>query len=115
MRNGVETPAAGGIARGRQRLGGAFIALLSASFVAWTWYTALTRGYYYRKAALIFPAFLVIGLALIGIPGYREERVARGEDVSQLQGMQLITARWWAVLAAALAAAIGNWILLGWG
>jgi hypothetical protein len=96
-------------------LGGALIALLSAAFVAWTWHTALTRGYYYPKAAMIFPAFLVIGLALLAIPGYREERIARGEDVSRLQGSQLITPRWWAVLALALAAGFGNWLLLGRG
>jgi ABC-type Fe3+-siderophore transport system permease subunit len=115
----TETPLDGAsvraIPRGRQRVGGILIALLSAGFVAWTWYTALTRGYYYRKAALIFPAFAVIGIALALIPGYREERIARGEDVSRLQGMQLITLRWWAVLAAALAASLANWLLLGWG
>jgi len=104
-----------GVPRGRQRVGGALIALLSAGFLAWTWYTALTRGYYYRKAALIFPAFLVLGIALLAIPGYREERVARGEDVSGLQGMQLITPRWWAVLATALAASFVNWFLLSRG
>jgi hypothetical protein len=105
----------GGVPRGRQRLGGALIALLSGGFGAWTWYTALARGYYYPKAAMIFPAFLVIGLALLAIPGYREERIARGEDVSRLQGMQLITPRWWAVLALALAAGFGDWALLAWG
>jgi hypothetical protein len=103
-----ETPAPSVVSRGRQRLGGAFIALLSGAFVAWSWYTALTRGYYYRKAVLIFPAFLVIGVALLLIPGYREERIARGEDVSRLEGMQLITPRWWAVLALAIAASLAN-------
>lgn len=48
------------------------------------------------------------------IPGYREERIARGEDVSRLQGMQLITPRWWAVLALALAAPLANaWFIRG--
>ena len=115
----METPpslaGAGGVPRGRQRIGGVLIALLSGGFLAWTWYTALTRGYYYRKAALIFPAFLVIGVALLAIPGYREERIARGEDVSRLEGMQLITPRWWAVLALALAASAANWFLLARG
>lgn len=100
--------------RRRQRIGGVLIALLSAGWVAWTWHTAVARGYYYRNAALVFPAFLVIGLALVAIPGYREERVARGEDVSRLEGMRLITPRWWGVLVLALAAALGNWILLAW-
>ena len=116
----METPpntgGARGVPRGRQRIGGALIAALSGAFVVWTWHTALTRGYYYRKAALIFPAFLVIGLALLAIPGYREERIARGEDVSRLEGMRLITPRWWAVLAVAMLAACANWFLLarGW-
>lgn len=100
------------IPRGRQRLGGLLIALLSASFLGWTWYTALTRGYYYPKAAAIFPAFLVIGLALAAIPGYREERIARGEDVSRMSGMELLTPRWWAVLALALAAGFANWFAI---
>lgn len=115
----METPpslaGAGGVPRGRQRVGGVLISLLSAAFLAWTWYTALTRGYYYRKAALIFPAFLVIGVALLAIPGYREERIARGEDVSRLEGMALITPRWWAVLALAMAASFANWFLLARG
>ena len=110
-----ETARPAGVPRGRQRLGGVFIALLSGGFLAWTWYTALTRGYYYRKAAWIFPAFLVIGLALILIPGYREERIARGEDVSRLEGAQLVTPRWWAVLAIAIAASVANLLLLKWG
>lgn len=106
-----ESPApetARGVPRGTQRLGGAFIALLAGGFVAWGWYTALTRGYFYRNAALVFPAFVVIGVALMLIPGYREERIARGEDVSRLEGMQLITPRWWAVLALAIAASLAN-------
>jgi hypothetical protein len=105
------------VPRRKQRLGGAFIALLSLGFVVWTWHTALHEGYYYRKAALIFPAFLMIGLALICFPGYKEERVARGEDISQLEGMALITPRWWGVLAMALLAGAVNWWLLsssGW-
>lgn len=112
----IETPrpetAHGGIPRGRQRLGGAFIALLSGGFLAWTWYTALNRGYFYRNAAMIFPAFLVIGIALIAIPGYREERIARGEDVSRMRGSQIITPRWWAVIVLALAASILNELFL---
>lgn len=105
-------PGVRGVPRGRQRLGGAFIALLSGGFLAWTWYTALTRGYFYRKAAMLFPAFLVIGLALVAIPGYREERIARGEDVSRLSGSKLVTPRWWAVLVLALAAGVVNELLL---
>ncbi len=61
---------------------------------------------------MLMPAFIVLGLAMIAIPGYKEERLARGEDLSGLSGTQLLTPRWWAVLAVALAAGLGNWLLL---
>ena len=43
---------------------------------------------------MLFPAVFVLGVALILFPGYKEERIARGEDISGLQGWQLITPRW---------------------
>jgi len=88
------------------------MALVSGGFTAWSWYTMLTAGYYYRNAAMLFPAFGVFGLALVLIPGYREERLARGEDISGLSGVELLTPRWRAVLILALAAGFGNWALM---
>lgn len=100
------------IARRKQRIGGLLIALLGAGFVAWSWYTALHGGYFYRQASIIFPAFFVIGMGLIIFPGYREERLARGEDAFGLEGWRLITPRWWAILVAALVAGVVNYLLL---
>ena len=100
------------ITRRKQQLGGFFIALMGAAFTVWTWYTALSQGYFYRRASLIFPAFLIIGLALAIVPGYKEERIARGEDISLLHGARLITRRWWGILIAALAAGGLNYLLL---
>jgi hypothetical protein len=100
------------VPRWKQRLGGVFIATVGLGFTAWCWYTTLQQGYVYLKAAAIFPAFAVIGLALVAMPGYREERLARGEDLSQLSGQQLLTPRWWVVLVLALLASVGNWMLL---
>jgi hypothetical protein len=98
--------------RWTQRLGGLFIALIGAGGVAWSWYTALHRGYFYSKAGFLFPAFCVLGLGLIFAPGYKEERIARGEDISGLSGTQLLTPRWWAILVVALLAGLGNYLLL---
>ncbi len=98
--------------RWKQQVGGLVLALLGAGFTAWGWYTALYRGYFYPKASMLFPALLIVGLGLIIFPGYREERLARGEDISQLQGWRLITARWWAILVIALAAGGANYLLL---
>jgi len=90
------------IPRWKQQLGGVFIALIGIGFTLWEWQTALNAGYYYFKASIIFPSFTVIGLGLILFPGYKEERLARGEDISSLSGSQLITPRWWGILMAAL-------------
>jgi hypothetical protein len=54
----------------------------------------------------------VAGLALVLFPGYKEERLARGEDISALSGTQLLTPRWWVVLVIALLAGLANYGLL---
>ncbi len=100
------------VPRWKQRLGGALIAAVGGGGTWWIWHVARSEGYVYLKASMLFPAFLVLGLAMIIIPGYKEERIARGEDVSQLSGTQLLTPRWWVVLVLALAAGLGNlWLL----
>jgi ABC-type Fe3+-siderophore transport system permease subunit len=98
--------------RRKQQLGGLLIALIGGGFTAWGWRAALIEGYYYPKASLLFPAFCVIGLGLTLFPGYKEERIARGEDISQMSGHELITARWWAILAVALVVGIGNYLFI---
>jgi hypothetical protein len=98
--------------RRKQQLGGLLIALLGAGFTGWTWYTALYQGYFYRKASMVFPAFFVLGLGMILFPGYKEERIGRGEDISHMKGRELITPRWWAILIIAFVAAGMNYLLL---
>jgi hypothetical protein len=98
--------------RWKQQFGGLLIALLGAGFTGWSWYTAFYEGYFYRKASMIFPAFFVLGLGIILFPGYKEERITQGEDISQIRGWKLITPRWWAIIVLALVAAGANYILL---
>lgn len=46
---------------------------------------------------------------------YKSERIARGEDISQLSGYRLITRRWWIISAIALLVGLVNYLLLsGW-
>jgi hypothetical protein len=52
-----------------------------------------------------------MGLGLVLFPGYKEERLGRGEDISKLSGVDLITPRWWAVFVVGLAAGITNFML----
>ena len=100
------------VPRWKQRLGGAIIAAIGGGGTLWIWHIARSEGYVYLKASVLLPAFLVLGLAMIAIPGYKEERLARGEDLSGLPGVQLLTPRWWAVLVLALAAGFGNLLLI---
>ena len=100
------------VPRWKQQVGGLFMALLGAGFTGWSWYTALYQGYFYPKASMLFPAVFVLGLGIIAFPGYKEERIARGEDISRLQGWRLITPRWWAILIVALLAGAANYFLL---
>ena len=100
------------VARRGQLLAGLIIALLSAGLIGWNWYTALTRRFFYVKASVAFPALLVLGIGMMLFPSYRQERIARGEDLSRLQGWRLITVRWWVVILAALALGAADYVLL---
>ena len=64
---------------------------------------------------MIFPPFLFVGLGLILFPDYKTERIARGEDISRMEGISLLTARWWIILIIGLIAGFGNFALLYFG
>ncbi len=98
--------------RSRQKLGGLAIAVIGAAVTGWSWYTALRLRYFYVKASVLFPAFFVLGLGMVFLPGYREERERRGEDISRLEGWRLITPRWWTIIIVAIVAGGTNYILL---
>jgi hypothetical protein len=96
----------------KQRLGGAFITLIGAWGTVYSWYDAVHNGELYEKFSSFMPFFLVLGIAVIFLPGYREERIARGEDIAGLQGWKLLTPRWRVVTIVALVLGFGNYFLL---
>jgi len=98
-----------------RRLGGLFIAVLGG-LVSWLAHSLAQREGLLIKAGLLGPAFFIIGLGLILFPGYREERMTRGEDISKLRGYALITPRWWAILMLGLVLSGLDWIAMvsGW-
>jgi hypothetical protein len=100
------------IARWKQALGGALIAVIGAGYTAWMWHDDLTREHFYFEASMLMPAFAVLGLGLVIFPGYKEERIARGEDISGISEFQLVTPRWWAIMVLCLVAGVGNHMLL---
>ena len=96
------------IPRWKRLLGGLLLMALSGSGWIWVWQDALDTGSFNLKTSLMFPSLFVVSIAVILLPNYKDERIARGEDISELSGTQLITFRWWIVTAVALAAGFGN-------
>jgi hypothetical protein len=100
------------VSRRNERLGGLFMATIGVLLTIWTWRAAIDRGHYYLLTAIGAPAFTTIGIALIFVPGYRTERLGRGEDLDLFSGWALITARWWGILAIALGSGFINLAIL---
>jgi len=101
--------------RWQQQAGGAFIALVGAGGTSLIWHTAQTTGDFDTEGSVLMPAFCVLGLGMIFLRGYKEERLARGEDISRLKGWRLLTPRWWAILVIGLAVGFADYALLsGW-
>ncbi len=94
---------------------GLVMALAAGWMTSLSWIQARRDGEFSMAAALLGPAFCVIGLGLVLFKGYRQERLERGEDLAGLQGLDLLTPRWKGVLGAALVAMAVNYALLtGW-
>jgi hypothetical protein len=103
------------VSRQKERFGGLLIATIGAILTIWNWHVAIYEGHFYGKVAMIGPAFTMLGLALVIFPGYKTERIERGEDISQLTGIQLLTPRWWGILAISLGSGFINLAFLkGW-
>ena len=101
--------------RKKEQFGGLLMATIGAMLTIWNWHVAISEGHFYVKAAMIGPAFTTLGLALVLFPGYMTERVERGEDISQLIGLQLLTPRWWGILAISIGSGFINLaVLKGW-
>lgn len=96
--------------RTKEIIGGIFIFIVSAGMFFYNWNLIFNEKYYYPKALMIGGAMMILGLALILIPGYRTERKNRGENIDNLSGLKLLTPKWWAILVAALIFGLGNWI-----
>ena len=95
----------------KERLGGLFTITLSGSALVWMWSTAMSKHYFYPKLVGIMTAFFIVGVGLLIFGGYRSERLEKGEDISKLIGLKLLTPRWWVVLVISIIGAFINVIL----
>jgi hypothetical protein len=91
-----------GISRFKQSIGGVTLFFLGLGLTIMNWSFWFNDGSFYPKAALAGPAFAILGLALVAMPGYREERLAKGQNLADYPKYKIITPRWWAVLVTGL-------------
>ena len=99
----------------RQRTGGVLLTIIGFVGIGIRWSAILSGQVPAGQAGrndVLFPAVVVLGLALLCIPGYREERLARGEDLQDIKGSRLLTPRWWVVVVVALAAGLANFAVV---
>ncbi len=100
------------ISRCKQQFGGLLLFCLGLAGIVGTWYVAIFNGYFYFTASVIFPVICFVGLGAIMFRDARIERTSRGENVSELSSLQMLTARWRVVFVLGLLAGFGNFILL---
>ena len=64
-----------------QRAGGVFFLICGSALAGWSWYTAIERGQYNLKAALLGPGLAVAGLAMLVSPlDYKQHRARYGTE-----------------------------------
>ena len=98
--------------RRRERIGGGVLAIWGSFLITLAWQRAIAGAGVSARDSILGAAITWIGVALLIFPGYRTERMKRGEDLSKLEGLALITPRWWAILAAAIAFGLLDWYLV---
>jgi hypothetical protein len=79
------------VLRNTERLGGTLICLISLGLYLYNWHLINTQNYCYPKAMSIGAAMAIVGFALIIFPSYRRERIERGENIDNLEGLKLLT------------------------
>lgn len=96
--------------RVKDMIGGIIILLIAGGLYFWNWYLIMNENRYYPKAMFIGTAMMIAGLGLMIFGGHRTERINKGEDISKLIGLKLLTTRWWIILVISIAFAVANWI-----
>ncbi len=87
--------------RWKEQLYGAFAVIVGTYLTYIVWNSAVNNESY-LSIGIAGPAFIIVGLALLIIPSYRLERIAKGEQPDQAQAVKMLTPKWWVVLGICL-------------
>jgi hypothetical protein len=91
---------------------GLFVLILGLAAAAAAWGAPLGGDPRIRPVVAACAALVVLGGALLILPSPREERLGRFEDLWDMSAFQMITTRWWVVIALALAVGAGNYAVV---
>lgn len=95
----------------KQKLGGLLFVLLGVGGTYDAWNAAINGGS--TGLVMMFsPCFIVFGIAIFFLRPYKEERLARGEDISNLPPWKLFTPPWRVAVIVGLVAGFINFIVL---
>lgn len=76
----------------------------------WIRHEAQDDGHAYLKVwSIVLPMILCISGAACFFSGPVKERLQRGEDISSLSRLAIITRRWWKIIALAVLSGIVNY------
>lgn len=92
-----------------QKMIGLVFLVLGLAAAAAAWGAPLGGDPRLRPIVAACAALVVLGGAMLLLPSPREERLGRFEDLWDMSAFQMITARWWVVIALALAVGGGNY------
>jgi hypothetical protein len=86
-----------------QQIFGLIFCLLGIGAAIAAWRSPLLADPIVRRVVAAFAALALIGLAMMILPSPREERERRGDDLWELSGLRMLTARWWLVILLTIA------------
>ena len=95
-----------------QQIIGLVLLFLGLAAAAAAWVGPLGGDPRIRPIIAAFFALAVLGGGMLILPSPRQERLGRFEDLWDMSALQMITARWWVVIAVALAVGGANYALV---
>ena len=95
-----------------QQMIGLALLFLGLAAAAAAWIGPLGGDPRIRQVIAACSALAVLGGGLLILPSPRQERLGRFEDLWDMSALQMITARWWVVIAVALLVGGANYVFV---